>query len=124
MELLEPRLMRFFRACHKGKKAWTIVHRNFGEHFAIQIDARAFQSADKFAVGNIGAAACRIDAHNPQRAEIALLQSTPDEAVAQSLLDGFLRGSIQLGFGEKKPLGATQGLLAVIPPVGTSFYSR
>ena len=37
---------------HKGKKARTIVHRDFGEHFTIQIDARAFQSTDKFAVGN------------------------------------------------------------------------
>jgi hypothetical protein len=38
--------MRFFRARHQGKKSRIIVHRNFGEHFAIQIHSGALQTAD------------------------------------------------------------------------------
>src|SRR5581483_929847 len=74
-------------------------------------------------VRNSGPAACRIDAHNPQRAEISLLQPPPYIAVAQRLFYGFLRRPVQLRFGEEVTLSSAKGLVAIISPVGTSFYS-
>jgi hypothetical protein len=48
----------------------------------------------EFAVGNIGCAARRIDARDPQGAEIALLLLPADVGELQPPLDGLLRGSI------------------------------
>jgi len=112
-----------FGAGYKRLEPRGVVNGNICQNFPIQFDARPFQSADKFAVRDFRYAARGVDAHNPQRAEIALLQPPPYVSVTKRFLDGFLRGTVQLGFCKKETLGAAQGFMAVIPPSGTSFDS-
>src|SRR5438270_5203084 len=108
---------------HQGCKSRRIVYRNVGQNLTVEIDAGAFQTIDEFAVRNVGDSAGGVDAYNPQGTEISLLKPAPDITVPQGLLDGFLSGAVQLRFCEEVALGAAKGLVAIISPVGTSFYS-
>ena len=115
--------MRGFGAANQRLEARLIVDRDIGQHFPIERDARALQSADELAVRNLGQAARGVDPDDPQRTEIAFLEPAADVPVAQRLFYGFLCGTVQLRLGEKETLGTAQGFVAVIPPTGTSFDS-
>jgi hypothetical protein len=47
----------------------------------------------------------RVDANDPQTAEIALLALASDVAVFERFLDRFLRGAIQLALGQEEAAG-------------------
>jgi hypothetical protein len=123
VELLNLSLMPCFGSFHQRQKAWGIVDRNVGQHFTIEADSSSLQSADELAVRNVRRPAGGVNAHNPKRAEIALLETPSDISIAQCLFHCFLRSSIQLRFREEETLGAAKGFVAIISPVGTSFYS-
>ena len=71
-----------------------------------------------------GGAAGRIDADDPERAEIALLVLAADVAMTKRTFDRFLSGAIQLALGEKESLGERQGFLTICAALSSSFYSR
>src|SRR5579884_698029 len=108
---------------NQRSEAGGIVYGDVGEDFAIQIDACLLEAVDELAVGDLQRAAGGIDAHNPKRAEIALLEAAADVAVTERFFDGFLRGAIQLRFGKKVAFRPAKCFVAVVPPMGTSFYS-
>jgi len=85
-----------FRFFDKTYESGGIVNRNISQNLAVQIDSGTLQAAYEFAVGNSGGAAPGVDAHNPERPEIALFQPAADIAVSERLFDGFLRGAVQL----------------------------
>ena len=99
--LLNVRLGRGFRFFDKREESGGIVHRDVGKNLAVQFNTRALQTIDEFAVRDFGSAASGIDAHDPQRPEIALLQPAADVSLAQRFLDSFLGCPIQLAFGKK-----------------------
>jgi hypothetical protein len=121
--LLNLRLMRLFGSLDECLESSGVIDGDIGEHLAVQADTSPLETADELAVRNIRSTASRVDPNDPQRAEIALFETASDEAVAESLFNGFLGCAIQLGLGEEKPLGAAKGFVAIISPVGTSFYS-
>ncbi len=88
--------MSCFGAADKRLETRRVVDGDIGEHFTIEFDARALESTHELAVGNLRLAASGVDAHDPQRAEIALLEPAADVTVTQRLFNGFLRGAVQL----------------------------
>src|SRR5580704_9229986 len=121
--MLRLRVGGFRRLDERGKSG-RVVGGHVGQNFAIQVYAGLLQAADKLTVGYFSRAAGSADADDPQRTEIALLAPPSDVAIAQRLLDGLLRGPIQLALGEKKARRPFQRLMAVVPAFGSSFDSR
>ncbi len=113
-----------FRLGNKRQKPVRVIHSDIGQHFAIQHHTGALQSADETAVRDVGNAAGGIDSHNPKRTEVPLLEPASYITVLQRLLNGFLRRPVQLRLSKKESLGSLKGLVAVIPPIGTTFNSR
>jgi hypothetical protein len=93
---LDLRSVRRFGVANQSLESRDVVDGNIGKNFTIERDAGALQSADKFAVGNLGHAASGINAHDPKRTEITLLKPAADVSVTKRLFDGFLGGTIQL----------------------------
>src|SRR5271155_2871574 len=116
--------MACFCLLHQCLEARRIVDGDIRQNLAVQIDARALQPVDELAVGNLRSPTCGVDAHDPKRAKVALLDTPADVAVTESFFDGLLRRSVQLGLGEKVTLRQTKGFVAIISPAGSSFYSR
>jgi hypothetical protein len=98
--------------------------RHLRQHLAVQVNARLFQTGDEFAVGNVGRPARRVDAGDPQRAEIPLAAAPTDVAVTEGLLDRFLGGAVQPALGEKETGSGFQRLGAIGAPLRSSFDSR
>src|ERR1700694_6050390 len=107
----------------KGSKSGFITRRQISQNLAIQFDTGFLQAAHKSAVGDVGSAARRANAHDPQRPEIALLAAPSHIAIAQRLFDGLLRSAVQLALGKKKTRRSLERLVAVGPSFGSSFNS-
>jgi hypothetical protein len=89
-------LVRSLRSANQGHKPVRVVDGDISQNFSVKLDARALQAADELAVRNIGHAAGGVDADNPQRAKITLLEAAPYISVRQRFLYGLLRGPVQL----------------------------
>src|SRR5690606_19334275 len=63
----------------------------------------------------------RIDAHDPDAAEVTLLQATADVGVVERLVDGLLRGAVQLALGGVVALRPLQQTLALGAADGSSL---
>src|SRR5690606_9843652 len=68
-------------------KARLVVHRQIGQDLAVDLDARGLEAVNHLAVGEAHLARRRIDALNPERAEIALSVAPVAVGVLQPLLD-------------------------------------
>lgn len=88
--------MRSFGFLNQRCEAGRIVNRNIGQNLAIQVNSRALQPADEFAVRDVRNPAGRVDTDDPQRAEISLLQPPSDISVTERFLYRFLGGPVQL----------------------------
>ena len=115
--------MSFFCPVGQGGKSGAVVHGDVSQNLPVQLDSGPLQTVDELAVADSHFPAGGINAHNPKRTEIALLEPTAHISVTERLFNRFLGGAVQLGFGEKVPLRTAQGLVAIVSPVGTSFYS-
>src|ERR1039457_2971328 len=100
------RLQGRFGLLYQQAEVRRVAGRHFGQYLAVQIHARRFQAVHEFAVGDTGLPATRVDAHDPQRTEFALLVLASDVGISEGLLDGFLRRAVQLALGEEKSLRA------------------
>src|SRR5581483_8979205 len=63
---------------HQGLEGLGLVNGQIGKHLAVNLDPGLRKPADKSAVGQPVLAAGRVDALNPEGAEIALLQLAAD----------------------------------------------
>src|SRR6185503_18256031 len=93
----------------------------FRQALAIERDAGVLQTADELAVAQTVFARRRVDADDPQPAEIALLPAPADERVFQRGVDRFFGGAIQFALVRVIALGQPQQLLALGPPDCSSF---
>jgi hypothetical protein len=116
--------MRGFRLFHQSLKSGSVVHRNIRQDFAIKIDARSLQTANKLTIRNFRRAACSINSDNPKRSKIPLLSPPSDVSVTERFLHRLLGGSIQLRFGKKKAFGKAKCFPAVVTPACSTFNSR
>src|SRR5262245_66451567 len=76
-----------------------VVHREIGERLAVDLDAGGLDAGDEPAVGEPESACRRVDALDPQRAIVALLQAPSRVRVLARLDDGLLRDAIDLAPG-------------------------
>src|SRR5579863_4482095 len=72
---------------HDRLKRLRLARRQVGEHLAVELDIRALQAVDELRIGQAAFARAGIDALNPERAEIALLDATVAIGIAQPFLD-------------------------------------
>src|SRR6185437_15255782 len=90
---------RRFRLVRDGAECGGIVHREVRQHLAVDREACLLDTADETAVGQAVRARGRIDARNPERAELALLRSAVPICVLARLDDGLLGRAIDLAPG-------------------------
>ena len=74
---------------HQVLKPSRILHGDVGEDLAIQFDARFFQPVDELVVAQSIQLGGGADAHDPQRAVLALALLTARVGELQSALDRF-----------------------------------
>src|SRR6202044_2211287 len=86
--------------CQRGKTC-CVVRGDVGQDLAVQTVASLLQAIDERRVAHAIDLARSIDAHDPQRAELALLLLAADVGKLQSALNSFLSGLVQLGFREE-----------------------
>src|ERR1700733_15144159 len=108
----------------QGAEGGSVAIGQIRKKLAIQLTSSLLQSVHETAVGNIGGAAGGSDAHDPQAAEIALLEAPAFVAVAQRLLYRLLGGWVQFALGEEKPLGKGQGPAPAIAALTSTLSSR
>src|SRR5690606_23729393 len=73
-----------------GAKRRCIVHGEFGQHLAVDLDAGLQQAVDQPAVRQAVLTGRRIDAGDPQRTELALLRATVAVGILPGLDDRLL----------------------------------
>jgi hypothetical protein len=121
--LLQTRLVSSLGLLDQRLETGGVINGYVGQNLPVKINASAFKAVDEQAIGNLRSPARRVDTHDPQRAEIALLQTSTDIAIAKRLLDSFLGRTVQFGLGKKVTLSEAKGFVAIISPTGSSFYS-
>src|SRR5947207_14756180 len=98
--------------------------RELGEALAIERDAGVLQAVDQLPVREPVLARRRVDADDPQAAEIALLPAAADERVLQRGVDRFFRGAIELALVGVVALRQPEQLLALGAADRASLHSR
>src|SRR5260221_2102260 len=86
-ELSRLLLQRALRLGDDRGKRLALVHRDVGEHFAVETDAGEVQRVDELAVGEALGADRGVDPLDPQSAEAALLHLAVAVGILPSLLD-------------------------------------
>src|SRR5436190_12219877 len=97
---------------------------DLGQALAVERDAGRLQAADELPVRQAVLARGRVDADDPEAAEVALLAAAADERVLQRGVDRLFRGPVQLAFVGVVALGERQQLLALRPADCSSLYPR
>ena len=125
-----PPFVRGFRSGQRGfgllrnlRKRRLVVHRQIGEHLAIDVDRGLAQSVDERAVCHAELAHGGVDPRDPQRAEFALLRPPVAVLVLAGLHHGFLGDPVDVVPAAAETLRLFENLL--VPRAGghTTFYS-
>src|SRR5579884_1810285 len=104
-------------------KARSVLHGDIREHLAVKRDAGSFQPVDELAIADAILTGGGADTLNPEAAVLPLSRAAVALGIAIGAIGGFLRGLVQLAFGEKEPFGSSQVLLAPRPALGAAFYA-
>ncbi len=101
-----------------------MLHGNFGENLAVEVDLAGFERSDELGVVRTVQTGSGIDAHLLESAVIALLELAADIGIASGL--GSCRfGERDLGFASPHhALGTGHDILAALDAVCTAFYTR
>src|SRR5688572_4084075 len=100
-----------------------VVHGDVGERLAVDLDAGRLDAGDEPAVREPEAAGSRIDALDPQRAVVALLQPPTHVRVLAGLDDRLLGDAVDLAPGVVVALRLLEDLLVPAPRDDTTFHS-
>src|SRR5215472_2660926 len=100
-----------------------VVHRDVGEHLAVDLDAGLVQSVDDAAVGKAVDTRRRVDARDPQRAELTLVLPPVAVGVLPRLDDGLLRRAIDLAPGVVVALRLAKNFLVTAAGRHATLYS-
>src|SRR6516164_424103 len=100
-----------------------VVHRDIGEHLAVDLDAGFVQSVDDATVGESVDTRRRVDARDPERAELALVLPPVAVGVLPCLDDGLLRRAIDLAPGIVVALRLAKNFLVTAPGRHATLYS-
>src|SRR6516164_8256186 len=104
----------------KGRR---VVHRDVSEHLAVDLHASLVQAVDDAAIGEAVDTRRRVDARDPERAELALVLPPVAIGVLPGLDDGLLRRAIDLAAGVVVALRLAKNLLVTAPGRHATFHS-
>jgi len=90
-------------------------------NLAVEFDSGRFEAVNQLAVSEAVQAGSRADALNPEAAILALLDAAIAEGVTIRAIRGFLRGLVQLAFGEEKTFCPLEIFFAPCPALGAAF---
>src|SRR4051812_26593349 len=113
VSLLRCRPESALRLFGKALKRCRIFHREVGENFAVELDARLLQAIDELAVADAVQFGGGSDAHNPQRTILTLALLTSGVGELQPAIDRLFGGAVQFGFCKKIAASAVQYLFAL-----------
>jgi hypothetical protein len=105
----------------QGCEAGSIVDGDVGQDFAVKLDAGFFEAIDELRVADAILLGGGIDAHDPERAELALFLAAARVSEFESALNGLLGGLVKLGFCKEITFGALQDLFAPVGAFGSTF---
>src|SRR6266700_856088 len=105
-------------------KRGSIVNGQVRKNLAIQFYSCCLQSMNKLAVAQPVQLGRSADAHNPQRAVLALFLFSSRVGELQGAVYGFFRRTVQLGFCQEITAGAVKYLLAFSATFRPAFYTR
>src|SRR3989442_3563932 len=88
-----------------------VVERERGQDLAIDLDPGGFEPAHQLAVGEPVRARRGVDAHDPQRAQVALALLAVAVGAGEAALDGLARLSVRPSPSADEPLRLLHGLL-------------
>src|SRR5690606_38321138 len=114
---------RALRLFGQRGKTRRVVHGDVRQHLAVQGDAGLEQTIHEAAVAHAVDAGSRIDAGDPQRAEIALLLLATDVRVLAGLDDRLLGDAEDLATGVVIALGTADDLLVATTRLHTTLDS-
>ena len=106
------------------RKPSGIVHRQIGKNFAIQLDAGLFQTIDEHAVAQPVQLGSGADAHDPDRAVLALLLLAAAVGELQPAFDRLFCRTVDFGFCQVITAFTLKNLFAARAALGTTFYAR
>src|SRR6185436_8389189 len=106
-----------------GSKSGGLVHRQIREHLAIDVDTGLLQAIDETAVAQVELAGRRVDALDPQRAEVAFLEPASAVRVLAGLDDGLLRRAEYLAAGVVVALRLLENFLVACTRGDASLYT-
>src|SRR5512134_1712512 len=97
---------------HQRAEALGVARRDVGQGLAVQLHARPLEPGHELAVAHVVRPRRRVDAHDPQAAEVALLALAADVREVAGAVDRLLRGPVELALVEEVALGQAKDLLA------------
>ena len=92
-----------------------VVHREVGEHFAVQADVLLRELSHELGIGDASLTAGSVDSLDPQSAEIALLGFAVTVSVGKTFLVGVLRNRPNISSRQEVSFGLLEDLLAARP---------
>src|SRR5271156_2520334 len=106
------------------RKSCCILNRQIGQNLAVELHAGLLQSADELVVVQSIQAGGGADAHDPDRAVLALFLLAARVGKLQRAVDGFFRRAVEFGFSKEVSTGAFKNLFALGAAFGSAFYTR
>lgn len=87
-----------------------MFHRKLGEHFAIKLDALGFFQSDEFSVCDAAQAQSRVQASNPEPAEIAFFGTSIASGIGTGFDESFLGLRKKILASPTEPFGGFQDI--------------
>src|SRR6185312_17365804 len=104
----------FFREIEQRSERFRIGDREIGERLAVEADARLLEAVHEDRVRHAFATRGRVDAADPQRAEIALAHAAVAKRVSQRLEQRFVRDAVVASAGGAEALDELHDFAAVL----------
>src|SRR5271157_5700545 len=112
-----------FRLLHESGEACGVIYGDVGQHLAVELDSGGLETVDELRVADVVDLGGGIDAHDPERAELAFFLLASAVSELQSALYGFLRCLVELRFCEEITAGALENLFAAVVAFCSTFYA-
>src|SRR5271170_5945224 len=108
---------------HECGEAGSVIYSDVRQHLAVELDSGGLKTVDELRVADVVDLGRGIDAHDPERAVLALLLFASAVGELQSALDGFLRCLVELRLSKEITACALEDLLAAVVTFCSTFYA-
>src|SRR5271170_1136735 len=108
---------------HECGEAGSVIYSDVRQHLAVELDSGGLKTVDELRVADVVDLGRGVDAHDPERAVLALLLLASAVGELQSALDSFLRCLVELRLGEEITACSLEYLLAAVVAFCSTFYT-